>query len=311
VRGIWQMPFWLFLILSLSKDAPTVLQQNSSFLWRHDPMAEAQAMEEAPFRSVDDIGVRVPKSMPLPVDPELQAMVAKLAGITRGAGIVMAAQEVAADPTPAGKLRTVLALLKLLVFGRMQQTVDEVVREAPKLGCGAGCAYCCYHSVETTIPEAILVAAQLADPADARRRKVLDTAGALHGVSESERRRRGTPCPLLVDNRCSVYEDRPLMCRAMLAVDAGECRASHVSALAGKGDRPIEHFPAAQYFALGDQAGMRGILKDMGLQHDLVELTQAVAAILRDPAIIDRWLAGERVFGPGQILAEQTAPVPA
>ena len=274
-------------------------------------MAEAQAMAEAPFRSVADIGIRVPKSLPLPIDPELQAMVAKLAGITRGAGIVMAAQEVAADPTPAGKLRTVLALLKLLVFGRMQQTVDEVVREAPKLGCGAGCAYCCYHSVEATIPEAILVAAQLADPADARRRKVLDTADRLRGVSESERRRRGIPCPLLVDNHCSVYEDRPPMCRAMLAADAGQCRASHVSALAGKGDTPIEHFPAAQYFALGDQAGMRGILKDMGLQHDLVELTQAVAAILRDPGIIDRWLAGERVFGPDQTLAEQAAAVPA
>src|SRR5690349_1479789 len=97
-------------------------------------MAQAQAMAEAPFRSVEDVGIRVPKSLPQPIDPELQAMVAKLAGITRGAGIVMAAQEVAADPTPVGKLRTVLALLKLLIFGRMQQTVDEVAREASKLG---------------------------------------------------------------------------------------------------------------------------------------------------------------------------------
>lgn len=263
-------------------------------------MSEVQAVEEEiPFRAVDDIGVRVPTGVA--IDPEIDARVKLFAGILRGAGIVMAAREIAADPS--SKLRTVLALLKVLVFGRAQQTIDEHMASAPRLGCKSGCAWCCHQSVEVTIPEALLVAAQLLDPADPRRAAMLANATAFRGLDERQRRRTGTPCALLVDNRCSVYDDRPLMCRAMMAPDAEGCRSAHAAGLAGAPVPPVELYVVAQYYMLGDQSALRGILKDMGLQHDLVELTQAVAAILEDPTLIERWLAGERIFG-----AEFTAP---
>jgi hypothetical protein len=267
--------------------------------------AEAQA---APFRAVDDIGVRVPLGLAQPVDPDIKALVERLAGVTRGSGIVMAAQEIAADP--ASTLRTVLGLLKFLVFGRAQQTVDEVTVNAPRLGCKSGCAWCCHQSVEVTIPEAILIAGELADPADPRRQTMLDSAERFRGASMIERFRARQPCALLVDNRCSVYDNRPLLCRGMMAPDAAACQASHLAALDGK-DLPVELFAIAQYFVLGDQAGLRGILRDMGLQDDLVDLTQAVAAILRDPGIIDRWLAREAAFGPEMVVSEPTSVVAA
>jgi Fe-S-cluster containining protein len=275
--------------------------------------------DDVPFRSIDDVGVRLPQDLPLPIDPEIEALVKRLAGLTRGAGIVMAAQAVAADPSPLAKMATVLSLLKLLGFGRAQQTIDEVVAKAPQLGCKSGCAWCCYQSVEATIPEAILVASHLGDPADPRRARVLANAASFRGKSEAERRRTGKPCAFLVDNRCSVHEDRPLMCRAMMASDAEGCRAAHAAALAGDPNHPVELFVFAQYFILGDQAGMRGILRDMGLQDDLVELTQAVAAFIEDPGLVERWLAGEQIFGPDmappahreELAAQQQLAVPA
>lgn len=260
---------------------------------------DSTPLPEAPhFRAVDDVGIRMPMAMTT-VEPELRELVARLAGITRGAGIVMAAQEIAADPTSA--LRTVLGVLKLLVFGRAQQTIDEVTANAPKLGCKDGCAYCCYQSVEVTIPEAILVAAHLGDPADPRRTTVLETARALKGLSEAERRRTGRPCPLLADGKCSVYDDRPLMCRGLFVAESTHCRAAHIAALTGGANAELEIFALAQYCILGDQAGLRGILKDMRLQYDVVELTQAVAAFIEDPGLIDRWLAGETIFGPEMV----------
>lgn len=256
---------------------------------------------EAPFRAVDDIGVRVPLGIAQPVEPELRALVERLAGVTRGTGIVMAAHEIAADP--AAGLKAVLGLLKFLVFARTQQTIDEVTANAPRLGCKSGCAWCCHQSVEVTIPEAILIAGELGDPADPRRQAMLDSADRFHGKSLIERYRARSPCALLVDNRCSVYGNRPLMCRGMMAADASACHASHLAALDGE-DLPVELFAVAQYFVLGDQAGMRGILRDMGLQHDLVDMTQAVAAILRDPGIVDRWLAREPAFAPEMVVSE-------
>jgi hypothetical protein len=256
---------------------------------------------QVPFRAIDDVGVRVPLGIAQPVDAELRALVERLAGVARGAGIVTAAKEIAADP--AGTLRTVLGLLKLLAFGRAQQTIDEITANAPRLGCKSGCAWCCHQSVEVTIPEAILIAGELGDPADPRRQSMLDSADRFRGRSLIERYRARSPCALLVDNRCSVYANRPLMCRGMMAPDASACHASHLAALSGD-DLPVEIFAVAQYFILGDQAGMRGILKDMGLQYDLVDMTQAVAAILRDPGIVDRWLAREPAFGPEMVVSE-------
>ncbi|HUH84821.1 MAG TPA: YkgJ family cysteine cluster protein [Stellaceae bacterium] len=266
------------------------------------------AEPEAPFRAVDDIGIRVPRTAMTEVDPEVQAMVMRLAGITRGAGIVMAAREIKADPTST--LRTILALLRLLVFGRAQQTIDEVKATAPRLGCKSGCAWCCYQNVEVTIPEAILVAAHIAAD-DPRRQRIAEAAATLGGLDDSARRRAGKPCPLLVDNRCSVYDDRPLMCRGMMAADAEGCRSVFEAGVTGEGSTSIEFYPMAQYFMLGDQAGMRGILKDMGLQHEPVEMTRAVAAILADPDIVERWLARECAFGPDVVLADETEPAPA
>jgi len=262
---------------------------------------DSTPLPEAPhFRAIDDIGIRMPMSLAA-IEPEVREFVSRLAGITRGAGIVMAAQEIAADPTSA--LRTILGILKLLVFGRAQQTIDDIAANAPRLGCNDGCAYCCYQSVEVTIPEAILVAATLGDLADARRGTVIEAAQAFKGLDEPDRRRTGRPCPLLLDGKCSVYDDRPLMCRGLFAAESAQCRAAHVAAISGGADTPVEIFPMAQYFMLGDQAGLRGILKDMRLQYDLVELTQAVAAFLEDPGLIDRWLGGETIFGPEMVRA--------
>ena len=48
----------------------------------------------------------------------------------------------------------------------------------------------------------------------------------------------------------------------------------------------------------GDQAAVQGICKDLGPQHDVVDLVQALALILSDPGAIDRWGEGQTVFAP-------------
>jgi hypothetical protein len=164
--------------------------------------------------------------------------------------------------------------------------------------------WCCCQSVEATIPEAILIAERLSEPADPRRAKVL----AACGKRQAGHSTRGKPCALLIDNRCSVYDDRPLVSRGVTAADGDACRTSYLAALAGQ-DAPVEIFAVAQYFILADQAGMRGILKDMGLQYDRIELIPAVAAILRDPGVVDRWLARAPAFGPEMVVSEP-APEP-
>lgn len=99
------------------------------------------------------------------------------------------------------------------------------VREAASaegltITCSAGCSACCTHPVMIGLLEGILVYRWL----------------TLHGMWTADLRARLTkhasetwalahevwwlsniPCPLLVDDRCSVHEGRPFVCRATIS----------------------------------------------------------------------------------------------
>ncbi len=253
-------------------------------------------MAQARSGSIEDVGIRVPKGMPLPIEPALLESVAAKSGELREEAARLAREQNAADP--AGKLLFILGFVQQAMFLRSDRTVAEFARGPAKVECKKGCSFCCYQNVEATIPEAILVALRLGDAADPRRAAVEDAATALAGLGDEERIATGRPCPLLVDRQCSVYADRPLACRSVLSPDARRCQEALASLEAGAGIKPIELYPVLQFLSLGDEAAIRGLCKDLGLQHDVVELTQAVAAILREPSLVQRWAAGERVFTP-------------
>ncbi len=247
-------------------------------------------MREYRVRSMDDIGVGVPVIMSVPPDETMVGAVLQHAAVTRGEGLRLARREIAKDRNAT--LRVLLSLLKMLVIPRTEEFLASEPLQGIKIECKPGCNACCYQNVEVSIPEAILVSLQVADPADPRRDALLETADAVANLSQTERLRTLRPCPLLVDGKCSVYDNRPLLCRATLSPCAQKCYAT----LEGRDSPQIYAIP--QFFALGDKDAMRGICKDLRLQHDNVDLVQTVAAILRDPTTVVRWAAGEHVFRP-------------
>ncbi len=262
-------------------------------------------MHQVRRRTMDDMAIGIPTLLPLPLDRELLGHVADQASVTRGEGLRFIRRELEKDRNTA--LRSFVLLLKLMVFKQVEEVVDRVAREGATVACAAGCTACCHQDVETSIPEAILVALHVADPADPRHRKILETADATAGLSWSDRVRSGHPCPLLVDDRCSIYEDRPLMCRATLAANAKPCIDTLYAETHGGTGGGLEVYPIPQFFAFGEIAALRGISKDLGLQYDNVSLVMTVAAILRDPSLPDRWVAGETVFKP--VPPKPTAPM--
>lgn len=76
--------------------------------------------------------------------------------------------------------------------------------------CKAGCSGCCHHHLSVFAVEAETARAAIeALPADLRVR-VEEQA---HKVVERDQQGQPVACPLLVDDRCSIYESRPLICR--------------------------------------------------------------------------------------------------
>jgi hypothetical protein len=252
-------------------------------------------MDSLQIRGIDDIGLPMPKGMPDEIaEPFIEHVAAKAMAL-RTQAMALAGPDVAVGNNPWLRLKFMLDIMGMSILPQAEQTIAEFVAAAD-VQCRAGCSFCCHQNVDVTVPEALLVALQLGDEADPRRATILAAADAFRNIDDDTRIATGKPCPLLVDQRCSVYNVRPINCRSFTSPDATNCHESMRRLEAGDTPLPIEVYVVLRFLCGGEQAAIRGICRDLGLQADMVELTQAVAAIIRDPTLIERWAAGERVF---------------
>jgi Fe-S-cluster containining protein len=184
------------------------------------------------------------------------------------------------------------------------QLVDLFEAENPlprPLACRPGCYFCCHNQIEVTPPEALLLGDYVAQhfSAEAKgqlaerieRAIRLKTGRSKHEVAES---RRQLPCPCLLEGRCAVYLVRPLVCRAMHALNAGQCEAS----LAGQDLRPVAHYAHRQVFIRSLAQGLLEGCRALGCQAGALDLAWALRDCLAQPEAAERWLKGEQVFTP-------------
>jgi Fe-S-cluster containining protein len=264
--------------------------------------ATPQTMPDAEcYRLMADMPVPRPAPGNDPIGDSMWHMLTNFAGMLRRDGLRYVRAKLAAGaPNP---LQPLLEMTAMAGFRRTEQvngviTTPEGDSPGLEIDCRAGCSACCHLPVVATIPEAILVAQAVALSGDAERVAIiLETAEAFAGLGNGPRIQTGRPCAMLsAEKTCTVYAARPIACRSFMAADAKRCHTALANALSGTGDDSMEWHIVPQFVGRAHKAGIRGICKDLGLQDDSVDLVQGVAAILRDPPMIERWAAGERVF---------------
>jgi len=187
-----------------------------------------------------------------------------------------AAAEALATDGPAA------AVLKTAALGARAAADIARVRVAagqwdPAPACRRGCAHCCALKVDITTAEAALLRAAIPHD-DPRRERVKARAKELLGLSEEERMQSRVPCALLgEDGACSVYEARPLVCRAASSLDADACaRAKDRPDAAG--EIPVEPWSSASMRAA--HVGLRRALATDGKPAPLEDIHQALAKLL-------------------------------
>jgi Fe-S-cluster containining protein len=181
---------------------------------------------------------------------------------------------------------------------RRMPTLDAV---ATTFACADGCASCCELPVLVTLPEVVVAIAFAGAPTktisgrhtdilrglDTTLRKTHDAYQAITPATIDTLR---TPCPLLNDGSCSIYDARPLPCRGWHSLDVAPCK-DHNIRRSPTPDIP-QHLPYRLLFTSAQRALAIGLQK-RGFQ-PMVYLAQGLS-ILMSPArdgALERWQAG-------------------
>lgn len=204
-------------------------------------------------------------------------------------------------PGPAGVTQVVSELHAFA--GEMARTLTsqvEAVRRLP-IACTSGCSYCCRGTpVLVSAPEAIHLAEHLRstrtpDELGAVVARVEATFARVKDLDIDARAEEKVPCPLLDEatGACTVYDARPVACRAYNSCDAARCAEAHDAGLASPvlPSNPIL-FQATHAAGFGLMLASR--LRDR--ETGPYELVNALRTALAEPTASSAWLEGKTVF---------------
>ena len=205
-----------------------------------------------------------------------------------------------ATQTMLRRARSVQTMFRLIAHAMHQTTaVVEQLPERVPLACAPGCAFCCYHPVDLTPPEALIITAYLRTTLTSASRaatyaRIAAHANRISGLSYEEHAQARIPCALLVDGRCSVYPCRPFACRAWNSTSAARCEAIFTHG------NPVTMLPPLDmrtYEAVWDVArGVTEGIQQSRLDGNSYELHSILQRVLDTPEAAQRWTRGEEVF---------------
>ncbi len=155
----------------------------------------------------------------------------------------------------------------------------------PKIDCRTGCAFCCHVAVRVHILDAIGAAAPI-------------LSKPFHYRLESRRRqdleRVFQPCPLLVEGQCSVYAQRPVVCRGYHSREVAVCQQR-----LDEEDAQLGVPMSLELYGLTGmpQLATLNILTELGIDCRPVVLGLAVSALQQNfEGMVADWLEGGPAF---------------
>src|SRR5215471_17650134 len=176
------------------------------------------------------------------------------------------------------------------------------------LACKKGCAHCCHAWVSLTIPEALFVAKLIRKTrAQELEENVRRSHALTSGYDFAARERHPTPCPMLKEDLCSVYESRPLVCRFAASANALACMRSLRQLTGETIPTPMRHLKGRGVYNVATVIALR----HAQLPHYFYEFNAALTRALERADAEAAWLGGEDVFldvkrDPNDIWSEQT-----
>lgn len=99
--------------------------------------------------------------------------------------------------------------------------IESMTAQAGDIPCRMGCNYCCKDErIPLSDKEAVLIVQHLETRlSEAQHARVIDSLASAAPTSDQA----SEPCAMLIDERCAVYESRPLACRSYFSRSVVSC----------------------------------------------------------------------------------------
>jgi len=187
------------------------------------------------------------------------------------------------------------AALTRRINGLLDEAFQHFQQDGAALACRAGCSFCCHLRVMVYPHEAIALFRYLGsrmprEQTTVVRERVVQNAALIR----EGRAPAALACAFLVDGKCSAYEVRPGACSGYHSLSRERCEAEYQSAANAPDGVPV--LKALRYVAAALDDGMEQGLSALGLSKARIELHIAVAALIKSPALIQRWRSGRELL---------------
>jgi Fe-S-cluster containining protein len=175
-----------------------------------------------------------------------------------------------------------------------------------RVACNTDCAYCCY------VPRVLVTLPELARIVECLKPWPTDQIQALKTRLEAHVRAQSSdvtspaerpPCALLIGDRCSVYDARPLVCRGQHAYDVQECK-KHCETGAGETRQLTVVIDAVR----GAVSGVVTAFHEMGAGNTLLDLSRALLLAIENPKVIAQAASGFSSLAAAIVTSDEPAP---
>lgn len=164
------------------------------------------------------------------------------------------------------------------------ELVDEANRTGKAPQCGAGCSFCCKSErIEATKVEICFILHEIENLPKAKAGRVVEQIKNSKATQHVSRMGRGSPCSMLIDDKCSVYAVRPISCRGYLSSSVQECKQRFDGT-----STMVSGFAQARFVEL--------VVNEL-YEADGVDLKFEINSILKilfeDNALRSKWMSGD------------------
>lgn len=179
------------------------------------------------------------------------------------------------------------------------RTFDTSLKNSPseiEVACKKGCSFCCYTFVSVLAPEVFHIATTIRRERSAADIDMLvERSAATANLDLNARHGRHLPCPLLTEvtttAACSLYLNRPLVCRKAASVSLAACLVEYDGGEAGT------QMPFVNQSLFSDaNLALHIALHSCSLPERSYEFSAALRSALTQPDAEQRWLEGDDIF---------------